>query len=257
MDWKSLFYGLIFFSAVVMVFWLLNHTYKVKNRGLYWSLILIPPWIMSLWFWIPIERCTGLEWGAAWLIAMVAVVTGLISLVRIVLDITNTALYARLIRPALVVAIFFLAEHWAQWSPSFADDFAEEAAKTIQRDCQSSGLCPATCPGWTSFALDPNMMARLLWYPAAWVHGGKGTLRYPIFYVLNPQQTRFRIVVFHVQYHPLIYGLMKGKKMWYDYGEEENGLTCRGKYTIFSVIEGGVGSKLIWRDGKRQKELIY
>lgn len=54
-----------------------------------------------------------------------------------------------LLRPVLMVVLFFGALSATQWSYEVALEQAEDAAVLLQKQCQSEGTCPASPAGWT------------------------------------------------------------------------------------------------------------
>ena len=77
---------------------------------------------------------------------VIPVLISLISILFKLIDLKNRKYF--LVRPVLMIVLFFGALSLAQWSYSVALEQAEEAAELLHQQCQSDGVCPSNPEGW-------------------------------------------------------------------------------------------------------------
>jgi hypothetical protein len=123
-------------------------TYKVKNRWLLWSLILIPPFLLAPYALIPMRSPLVI---ILWFPAILFLPGSIIMLiVRILAFIgSRTAINGiAIMRPTITILIFLSLFAYHRISKDMADQYAITLGRNIQSSCDSNELCPEILPDW-------------------------------------------------------------------------------------------------------------
>jgi hypothetical protein len=97
-------------------------------------------------------------------------------------------LVVRLIRPALVVCLYFCAFNIVKLSMKSADIYAVELGRRIQRACDANGVCPEVVEEWGQSDSE--------WHMWQFSYGKYGT-EYPLRYSVGDDGKEFTITVRH------------------------------------------------------------
>ncbi|MHC4742243.1 MAG: hypothetical protein ACYS8Z_10040 [Planctomycetota bacterium] len=173
---------------------LIVNPYKMKNRYWRWMWILLPPSLLVFLIWIPQDWFTS----GIWLTAIISTFISVCSiLVNVVVAIDRKVergepisrrLAVRLVRPVLVVCLFFFADNMVDLSMKSADIYAVELARQMQRICNANGICPESVKEWPYEYSESDI--------GQFYYGKYGTT-YPIRYDVSEDGKEFEIMVFH------------------------------------------------------------
>jgi hypothetical protein len=151
----------IFYIIALAILPFLFITYRIKNRFLFWALILLPPFFICPLALIPIRNPVILR--VVWLPVLPFLLFSIIALIariiRILLNSSDRTLKIRLVRPVLTIALFMFVFSYHAVSNNMAGTYAIDLAKEIQAECASDGLSPASMENWNEMygiLGDPN-----------------------------------------------------------------------------------------------------
>ena len=173
-------------------------TYKVEKPGLLWSLIIIPPLLISPLALIPIRGPATL--GTVWLPVLLFVLGSIIILIiRISMIIIKTIIRKpvdkltkiKLIRPILTIFVFISVFIYHRVSLNMANQYVFNLAKDIQTDCDSNGLCPDSILDWKE---DKTIFTNSIYYSNTIY---KLCIPYPVNYYPSVDRKSFTIDLIH------------------------------------------------------------
>lgn len=119
-----------------------------------WLFFFSPLLLLVPLFWFPISFGAVVYWIIGFVIFYVSIISLFFQLVQILYRIIKgkEQVYSykiRLIRPIMAIVIFWAALYSVKLSRIAADQYAVQVAIKVQRDIQSTNLCPPFIEGWT------------------------------------------------------------------------------------------------------------
>lgn len=190
-DMRVLYFGLIF--TFIFVFPIVLSTYKFRNPVLRWCLIIIPPFFIIVYYWIPFDIRTTFVWFPADIACIWSIVNLLVNIIRVIFRAYKKKpqielVKARFVRPILTICVFIVISSFVQQSRFSANEYAIEVGKEIQAIADTNGICPEKIQGWEVFERDPNICITM--------YGKYGT-KYPVRYLLSEDRREFTISVYN------------------------------------------------------------
>lgn len=188
---------MFFLLPLIVLFavtFLIIFTFKIKNIIFRWIAIILPPLLLSLWAFIPIDMITILFWIVGFIITGVSGISLLLKLISFVK--TNSKnkqerhfLKIQMIKPTLAIMVFCLVLLSINLSVKSADDFALRKAQKIHRICNADQTCPEMVPGWERGVPGD-------WFQSVILYGRYGT-KYRITYTVSDDKKSFSMTVKH------------------------------------------------------------
>ena len=180
--------------AFFLVWLLIIFTFKIKNVIIRWVAIILPPLLLFLWVFIPIDMITILFWIVGFLIAGVSGISLLFKLISFLrIGSRNKQerqfLKIQMIRPVLALIVFCLVLLSINLSLKSADNYSLRKAQEIQRICNADQTCPEMVPGWERGVTGD-------WFQSVTLYGRYGT-KYRIIYTVSDDKKSFHMAVKH------------------------------------------------------------
>jgi len=180
----------IYIALLVLVF----ITYKIKNTFIRWPCIVLPPLSLVILVWIPQDLITVVVWRPAQVAMLFSICSIVVNVVVAIIrrirkqKAGGVSLVVRLIRPVMVVCIYFCVVSIVRLSIKSADIYAVQVGKQVQQSCDTNGLCPERIDGWDASVREGVQCE--IWY-------GKYGTKYFLRYMISGEGKEFTILTKH------------------------------------------------------------
>jgi hypothetical protein len=171
-------------------------TYRRKQDVLFWILVIAPPLLLTPLIVLPVNSPVALMLLLPMLLCLpVSLFILIVRTIQLGVKLTRKnptgTLPLKFIRPGLVVLVFIVAAIVQRVSITSADRHAFDLAAQLQKQCETSGHCPAALDGWKT---RPNFIAHATFNAS---HVRKLGIDYPLQYDATPDGKSFTITIVH------------------------------------------------------------
>ncbi len=189
---STMFFYLPLLISIVLIFTVFI-TYRVKNRFVLWTLILIPPLFLVPLYRINRDLITAIIWTPAYVALIWSIISIIINIIRAIVRLLTKKPKVRLfktrfVRPSLVIIIFLFINFTVNLSMTSADNYGMAISKKIQIEANANGICPNKIKGWADTPQD--------WVDCQTWYGDYGT-KYLLRYMVSDDKKEFTIQIKH------------------------------------------------------------